>query len=388
MQNLIFPLLIVGLDKYLRQAAPYPYPAELQHAMNMLAAKRSVIFPIMFKAFLNQLEQPIEEWYPDDDLPSGLDRRFAILSDGALHEVAEQYLIETDLRGVVGVESLVAQQENAMIADLLRRTRASYEQTDNDNEALDIEGTYAQARCFLIQNGFATSRHIRQQIFTLDIEQLIQSMYIPVQELYGQLVTLDDGGSPVCWSCQECGPVYIKDGKQTSIKPADCKSRCPGVNNWQEIPFTGDLKVLRRGIQRRTLIPGIAEIRLFEWLQEKQRRHPHLVSEVRIYPGVDAYDVRLVFSEAAGDEVWAVDIKDYHFPDALALHLVSHPFYSGRDPLLVYDRAFYIIPDYHIEDNPRYLDDLRRLARLSEDIAFYSVKEWQHLVDDKIWRAL
>lgn len=377
-QRLLFPLLTVGLEKYLRQDRPYPYPQELQHAMNLLVLELRDAYPTTFAAFLALMEQPPESWYQGDNLPNGLDKRVSLLYRGQLNELTEDYLIAEDLSGL-NLETLITHQENMMMQALIETARSQYQQADDDATALKSEADYARTRRFIIENGFTNPMTIRQQI-PIRYRELVTEMYQPVAALRDRLLYHDH-----YWHCEACGPlIFVGANRLQSLKPSACSVRCPGSAGWDRIPPDGDLMVLKPGIHRRTLIPGLAEISLFDWVVELSESNPDQLTNVTLYPGVDRYDIRLVFSDG---EVWAIDVKDYRDPLALGKQIGSHPRPFDRDPRLRWSRTYYVVPDYREREHPGYREKAQREARLTRfrDIELVTINHFKRLVETKIW---
>ncbi|MDX9956513.1 MAG: hypothetical protein RBT75_20620, partial [Anaerolineae bacterium] len=66
---------------------------------------------------------------------------------------------------------------------------------------------------------------------------------------------------------------------------------------------------------------------------------------VDLWPGVDQYDLRIVFNTG---EVWAIDIKDIANPGHLRSQLQQEPqFVNVGD--LSWDKAWFVVPQYRCE---------------------------------------
>lgn len=74
-------------------------------------------------------------------------------------------------------------------------------------------------------------------------------------------------------------------------------------------------RALVRGVWRYTTIPGIPEIALYHALKARGLR-------VELWPGLDAYDLRVVIGQNSSERVYAVDVKD--FTSARALGELIH----------------------------------------------------------------
>ena len=88
---------------------------------------------------------------------------------------------------------------------------------------------------------------------------------------------------------------------------------------------------------------------------------------VELWPGYDAYDLRIIFPDGI---VWAVDIKDWRFPYLLAPRLTS----LDRRGSLTWDRAIYAIPEQREREHPGYLDILHN-ATVGQDFSVLTIHE-------------
>jgi hypothetical protein len=344
----------------------------------MLALVLGPGFPRTFDGFLELLEKPPKDWYLGQ-IPEGLDSRISLLYEGQLTELAEEYLESEGIRNL-GIEAIVTEQENKFMQELLRAAREKYQGTSDDEQAEQVEGDYAAVRRFIIENCFTLPSAIRTGV-PRAYKELVQAMYHAARE-YDELLSYQN----YYWDCSACGALNVdSSGHQKTIKPGACSGRCPGSTGWRRQERDPDLLVLKRGVQQRTLIHGKEEIRLFDW-SAAQLKSPSL-SKVTLYPGVDRYDIRLEFSDS---QVWAVDVKDYREPLAVGKQInQSPPSMSGLDRRLRWDRFFYVIPDYHQQDDPSYCSKARREAGLDDPsfigVLLTTISEFKDQLKQKLW---
>ncbi len=381
--ELLFSLFLVGLEKYVKASTPYPFPAELQHAMNGLAARMGHDYPKTCHDFLALMSKPLQDWwvpYGGGQI-EGFDSRFALLYrdetyGDELSDPAVDFLIEGDLRGV-NIAELLILQDNRIMRRFVEHMREAYQTTDNDDEAAQIEHEYAAVRAFVAENAFVYPKDIRRHV-SYHLQETVLEMYIPVAQQSSRLLFEDS-----YWHCRECGMVHVDHQKRRQgLKPDVCTVRCPGQAGWDKVPADPNLLILRPGIQRRTLIPGRVEMELFHYLADEIRPQKPQLVEVRLYPGVDRYDLRLQFSD---DQVWAVDVKDYHLPTELGVHIARSPKPYDMDSRLRWDRAFYVIPDER--EKGGYCRIVRQEAGLASypSVALQPMRAFKDEVLAKIW---
>ena len=345
----VFSMLVIGLFYYSQDENVYPHPTELQFANNILAAKMPTKYPKTFSGLLNLFQLPLENWWPFQ-IPPYFEPDDSLFDSSELSIAAYEYL-----------EQL---QEREQIPEQLSGTRLQ-QSFDNRNftqliDLLEVEPDseisqfeYVTLRKFLIEYPVTTLMKIYQVFadFRHITPERVHKLYIEAGELKNQM-TYDSK----LWVCTHCGPLYLKQWERASIKRTSCGLHCPrhDDNGWQSHPFRGRL-VIREGIQLRTQIPGVPEIRLFNALVELHRKNSEQIPiEPELWPEMDSYDLKLVFS----DEVWAIDVKDHTKPERLAKKL--HPI--ARDGDLRWDKAFYIYPDFRDQQRKDYGQVLRTEA--------------------------
>lgn len=367
-QLFLFPLLVVGLESYIRQDKPYPFPAELLHAMNRLALYMGTDYPSSVQSFFRLMEKPLSDWWPDEPIPDVFDKRLSLMAEGQLTELAELYLSEENISGLK-VSELISWQENQLMREFWLSMRTKYQNTQANEDAARIEGEYTQVRKFLIGNAFTYAWEIRRQVPN-EYWNMVQEMYMPATDQH-----MRDGE---CVECPECGAVPVNwYGQRQGIKPGLCATRCPGRSGWREVQHDADLLVLKIGLQRRTLIPGRVELALFEWLQSQMPSDALI-----LYPGVDQYDIQIRFSDG---EVWAVDVKDFGDPIALGKQIAHDPQFASPawDDRLAWTRAFYVVPNQCEIVRPGYCDQVRSEAVSTAQVV--TIGQFQKAVSNKLW---
>jgi hypothetical protein len=161
------------------------------------------------------------------------------------------------------------------------------------------------------------------------------------------------------------------DGQPRCAKDAVC-SRLKDLRLAQPIAAREDIRRLKWSIHTRVCVPGQIEVDL-------SKRLIQAGASVTLWPAGDRYDLRVTLPS---QEIWAVDVKDYESPIALADHISRNPFpqFEGN-PSLHWDRAFYVVPAYRTLLRPGYIQQLKeqlpgsRLGKadIMSDEQFYRV---------------
>lgn len=362
MENSLFIYLAVGLEKLAQGSHKYPYPRELQYALNILSQtmlRRGQPYPPTITKVLQLFEHDLNTWWPLDTLPEGIDRDFPLLDEGTLDEQVLEYLGRLALSDEASLQSIQAVVDNELIRKVLDKLRqASYKNAQRAHRE------YVTVRRFLIEHPRATDSQLRQHLGSLRYVELadIRTMYREAGSLNHKLLHRDKKGNPHYWLCPHCGGVlHWTRGRPRCAKPSVCGRLYPGYQGRQPIKPDTDLWVLKWAIHARTCLPGIREVKLFESLQEIANPYSDQI-EVKLWPGVDRYDLQLRFS----DEVWAIDVKDYKIPEALADVIANDTLYNAEKSLR-WDRGFYVVPFYRTDRHAIYEDYLERVRRNVKD---------------------
>ncbi|MBA2395335.1 MAG: hypothetical protein H0V70_21610 [Ktedonobacteraceae bacterium] len=370
----VFPYLALGLAKYAERGQKYPYPPELFYALNHLSLAMLAAFPRTISDLFELFAKPLEQWWPGDTLPPGIDPRFELLYEGELDEQVIEFLLEYDLPAGATLQDLQVILDNQLMLNILNTSRKA--------SIMDYAGAnseYVAIRQYVITNPWTTGEALRQQFRTLRYIKIqeVGALYQDSRSSNATLLYQRPGMPAACyWNCSACGPLYQRGNRLGSIKPSACAGRCPGPQGWQDLdPFSNTL-VLKRGLHLRTHIPGITEIQLYRWLtQDVQPAQPTL-QQVVLWPGVDRYDLLLKFQ----DGIWAVDVKDYKDPFALGKHIAQdnrHVAESG----LEWKYWFYVYPFYREIQRPDYAAYVRRAAGpLSDKVVILSDKQFKSRV--------
>lgn len=364
MSDTKFDYLLIGVKEYLASKQKYPYPDLLHQGMNALSLeiKKSVSFPKTMQGFLGLLEQPVKDYCPSNWIPPEFDGDFGLLDMGSLSEEANDYLTEVLLakEGNLQSNSTVGKQlaiDNQKFTRILDKLRDAY----NDDNPEQAQKEYLIFRPFVIQHQYATINRIRKAFR--------RTKYISPEDV-GELYE-DCEADLDYWYCDRCGILTEKNGQLQGLKPRLCGNHHQNLSYVHSVKGEVGLRRIKDGIQQRVCFPGIPELNLYSALEELKAEHPNYLKEVRLYPGVDRYDIQLRFSD---DTVWAIDFKDVRNPYKLAKTLKG----LYGEGSLRYDESFYVISARCIANHPDY-------TKIAKEEAKQLPRQTQ-VVSDKVFR--
>ncbi len=355
--------LILGLASLIQEPRRWTdeYPPALLLAMNALSLEMGRKFPKTFTAFNALCHKPLQTWYPYK--LSGFTRKYALLDQDQLTEQASDYLYSLP-------DEILHQHQKkgyipASVLDNWEMLRFVQEMRGWEDIS-EAQRLYAIVRSFLVEHSWITRRDLvrlgRQNISEETRDWLKTTFY-----------DQDDSGGEV-YCCDICGILRRVNGRLVGVKPSYCDDHHPDLPHVRKIAADGYAR-MKFGIHLRTFIPGRAELAIFTAAESLQEECVgHLVEVVR-YPGIDAYDMRLVFR----DEVWAVDVKDLSDPRELRRKLVPMPHSKG----LEHDRAYYVVPQRRLQFKPDYLDQVRRYHPVKPPLFLLSQEDFCQQMRDK-----
>ncbi|MEG4147760.1 restriction endonuclease-related protein [Microcoleus sp. Pol12B5] len=366
-----FDYLVIGSKEYLERDKKYPYPDLLRHAMNSLALeiKQSIPFPKTMNGFLKLLEEPVKDWCPSSFIPKEFDRDFGLMDEGSLSEEANDYLAEVLLeKGGIPEYARASIKQLAIDNSKFTKTLDQLRDVYNDIDSEIAQQEYLSLRRFLIENPYTTPSQIRK-VF-------MRTKHISTEEV-GELYE-ECQDNQTYWYCDRCGVLTEKHGKLKGLKPRLCGNHHKDQSYVHQVERETGLLQIKDGIHQRVCFPGIPELNLYSALAELTEKPPDCLQQVKLYPGLDRYDLQLRFSDGT---VWAIDIKDVRDPYKLAKSL--KPLYGEGS--LRYDESFYVISDRCMANYPDYLEILRQAAKqLPNATHVVSEKSFKIRVNDKI----
>lgn len=374
----VFSYLAIGLAKYAENDNRYPYPDELSYALNQLSLVMLAKYPSTITKVFQLFETPLEQWWPGT-LPSGIEPRFELLYEGELDEQVIEFLLEYELPTNATLRDIQLILDNQLMVNILH-TATSARSSDPDS----AQKEYTAIRQYIITHPWTSTEQLRQQFRDLRHIKLqdVGALYQDSRSLHSTLLYRRAGMSEACyWNCPACGPLYQRNNRLGSIKPNACLGRCPGPQGWQNLDPVDHPLVLKRGIHLRTLIPGITEIQLYQWLVQDAQTDIPVLKQVILWPGVDRYDLQLTFQYSAQKrEVWAVDVKDYKDPFVLGRHIAQDNRQVSENAL-DWQWWYYVYPSYREQQRSDYRACVLRAAgQLPANVGILNEKQFKALV--------
>jgi hypothetical protein len=374
----VFPYLAIGLAKYTESDRKYPYPDELFFALNQLSLAMLTTYPSTITDLFELFEKPLDQWWPGV-LPVGIDPRFELLYEGELDEQVVEFLLEYQLPEKATLQDLQIVFDNQLMVKILNTARSAY--------ATDPAGAckeYAAIRQFVITNPWTSREELRRQFRSLNhinIED-VGALYEESHFFQSTLLHQRPGTKEAYyWNCPLCGPLYQRHQRIGSLKPNACSGRCPGPQGWQALDPLSHPLVLKRGIHLRTLIPGTAEIEIYQWLTQAAQSTTPALQQVILWPGVDCYDLQLRIQRSSQQsEILAIDVKDYKDPFVLGRHIAQDN-RQFAEKELQWDRWYYVYPSYREQQRSDYRDCVLRAAgQLPSKVSIVSAKQLKAIV--------
>jgi hypothetical protein len=323
MTSTTFAHFVIGIAQLLEQPDDQPttYPEPLLHSLHRLALNERITLPQTLYGLRQMCQQPVSTWcYPE--LLAGFDGGTSLIEEGMLSETAVTFL-ETLQTNDTHLNQTLQQLERAF--DNLRFKKL-YQRLKEAHQAGSpyAQTEYTRLRQFVIQNPYTSFIKLQKTfrgatyLTTADVQDLYQHTH----EIAPTLQT--DPKTPIMQNCPRCGIVQVRYGLPQSIKPSVCGNSCPKHRGqWQTIALNDNPLILRPGIQRRTLIPGVPELDLYQTVCDLQEKHPTKIKSVDLWPELDTYDLAIHFTNTT---VWVVDVKDHRDPYRLGKNLreLSH----------------------------------------------------------------
>lgn len=350
----ILPLLASGLTALTLDVAngkplQSPHPQAWQRGLNMLATEcflRNITPPMHTQEAFIWCRRPLCDWpvtfripasllhetfLDEEDQPTAFCREYALLRCDAEQEACQKIMVD-------------------VLSESRRHRRPD---------------AYVKFRQFLIEHPVVPDDELIQLSFDSEIGTL--GAYLPV--LYERVPTLlaEQGKVQIC---RFCG--WTLQRHQGHLRCGDDRCQTLTENFMQHDQSQRDeppsrLQRVRRPIRRYVVVPGIYEV-------SATRRLRSMGLKVDLWPGYDAYDLRITFPDQT---IWAIDLKDWRYPHLLANHLTP----LDQSANLRWDRAFYVVPDQRVKEYPGYLDILRN-ATAGQSFSIITISE----LLDEAWR--
>ncbi|MEU4108052.1 hypothetical protein [Streptomyces sp. NPDC027717] len=317
-----------GLDAF-----ALPYPATAQRAMDALVlqclrngARPPAGVPEMMRW---ARARPLGSW-PLDRLPIELFDAGDRLIDRDSGEPS-QLCHELAVRGYG--DSTGRQYDRLVIHEALRACRA-----------MSSPESYTAFRRLLVTRPVlaeADWAEVSTDLFLDPVRFLVEEIYAPVPLGFRR-----DGAYLCCHRCLTL--LHPVSDTEWWCERDQCRHRGPAPHGRMlVVAEVGELRQLRKPLRQFVTGPGQAETSL-----ETELRALGLT--VEMWPGFDAYDLRVTFADG---HVWAVDVKDW-----------AHPAFLGRAASAVraeppYDEACWVVPGFRVRARRDYLDIYARERR-------------------------
>ena len=254
-----------------------------------------------------------------------------------------EFLTEDGEALIVANHDIAAELTQGIMRRVIGRCRATGNQDD-----------YVVFRRFIIEHPVATRLEMIEVLNTVSDEYLRELLRDEAFETVPS--DLDSNGEVP--TCDRCGWTLVKESYGGILRCSDARCRRLEGNvttRYRKSLSTADgLRRVLAGLARYTAQPGRLELSLYESLSELDG----LI--VELWPGFDSYDIGVTFPSG---EVWAVDCKDSSRPVWLASTLNSDSI--PRQP--IWQRAYYVLPDYRRKIDPNYERVFRSRWKSSQD---------------------
>lgn len=211
----------------------------------------------------------------------------------------------------------------------------------NACRAANVPESYTAFRRLLVTRPVLTEAEwpdVSTDLYLEPVQFLVDEVYAPVPAGHGR-----DGVGLACDRCLTL-LVPLVDGGWWCEREHCRRLGPPPPGRRLPADEVGGLWHLRRPLRQFVTGPGHAEVDL----EGKLRR---LGLAVEMWPGYDAYDLRITFPD---DHVWAIDVKDW-----------THPGFLGRAagtvrPEPPYDEACWVVPHFRVRERRDYLETFAR----------------------------
>ncbi|NLI93033.1 MAG: hypothetical protein GX434_12835 [Peptococcaceae bacterium] len=317
---------------YINSGKTYPYPDDVQFGLDKLACyslTKNLEFPRNIPEAVQWFHQPLQTW------PQVLENLLPFATEEAL-------MIDnmpTDLCYELALEGDVEQE--LMEGLLVQVLNLCQEQGKNED--------YVRFRRFIIENPILDRAKLIR--WSNNLQNGVAARLL--QDAYEDLPAGALGPEGKYYQCPHCG--WILEWKNESEGRCIHQQCTEKTNNFKKrkvLAGTGLVR-LKRGIMRFIAWPGRWELKL-----ESDLLKLHHGLKVDLWPGFDSYDLRLTFPTG---EVWGIDVKDWRNPYLLAKKAGVFP------PYPVWDKAFWIIPDYQWRRYSHYGQEFGRFHKLGSN---------------------
>lgn len=381
----VFSYLVGGVAEASKTQFRYPYPSLFRQALNQLSVlqlRHKQALPPEMKELLVMFESPIGDWWPGQP-PRTLIEQFGkesvLLYEGQPEQWVWNYLEKRGAK-MLSPESLQFFQADIDQSSIL--------------EVMDICGkanppltqVYTTVRRFLIKHSWTTLSELQQELGSIPqlSMELINSFYETPAD-FNRLAKRK--GS--YWRCPHCDGIlnWIDGNSPRCARHSVCGKLFPDYQGMQPLSERFDLLRLKWGLHRRVCVPGLAELKLFEWLEDLKKQRTG-IRDVVLWPSVDQYDIQISFQDAS-NTVWAIDVKDYDSSVQLANKIREDK--RSNFGSLSWSLWIYVVPQYRLQWNARYIHQCKSALKnpqgkslLPQNVRIMSEEAFRQLVYRKI----
>ena len=273
----------------------FPYPAELQIALNRVCAaalRSGSPSPQSMPDLIQWCRRPLSAW----PLPLAIENAEEIgpLLDGILPtEVCETWACASS-----DVEAELTEQK--LLLNVLTTCRQA-----NSPDA------YVAFRRLVIDRPVLTALELQQECSQLPLALLADFLRVAYEAAPAACVTTSQ--ELVC--CGVCGNLllnnleggFVCEEERCREGFVEGKRAHRKISPGRRLQVQDEVLWLKRGLRRFVAAPGRAELRL-------ERQLVGMGLQVEMWPEYDHYDLRILF---ANESIWAVDVKDWADPRSL-----------------------------------------------------------------------
>lgn len=333
--NELFTYLAAGLVAFSEQDWKYPYPSALNRGIAGVTQKllaKGGNYPIAISQFIRMLEEPLNDWWPGNATPEGIDPNLALLEpELRLSPHVEEFLYDLD---ELLPQSQALSQVKSILDHLPMREMIQRIQTDHS-----LQDAYVTTRRFLIEHPWFNAE---------DGADFPPYVYLMMKNRPDNFYEKPDPNmlhDARYWECPRCRGILLwVNGNPRCAKDNLCSILTSGFHEAKPIPKNASPKVLKLALRKRVQLPGLPEL-------EFANRLKHIDGiNISLWPEQDAYDLRVEF---ANGEVLKFDVKDFASEVHLAKKLRQEKSSQESDIL-------FVIPDYREHIKRGYMADLRR----------------------------
>lgn len=275
--------------------------------------------PTDISMLVRMLMQPIEKW--------GIEQMTNVLPGNA-QVISANYGVTEEAEDFLSYYKHPEEEQNAVMEKILAYCRAQ-----------NLQDEYVNIRMFLSNPAYAVVSAVELAKFRRRISHVeLAGFFMMCYEEVSYIANFK--------KCPNCGwTLTEQNGAWRCNKDHTCRQ----LSNFTNVKFFSfdQEKVYRMtsGIQKYTLLPGMAEEKIATRLRKKGY-------SIIIYPEVDQDDIAIEFDY----QTIYVDVKDYRNPYTLAHYLID------KNPP---STSWYVIPSYHEEIFPMYKQIVEQYLRES-----------------------